>query len=605
MRYYEIAILSRPLQLTYQSDQPLSPGTIVKIQVRSKMERGVVIREVQKPDFKCSDVQDQEDRFFSKEQLDIAKFISTYYVTTLGETLGLFVPFRGSIPPVDCVPLCNVRLSKEQQNAYEALGKRSLLFGDTGSGKTEIYIKLISEQLRQKKRSILLMPEISLTPQMEERLRRYFGDAVVVWHSKLTKKRRREALEKIYSGEATIIAGPRSALFLPVSDLGLIVVDEEHDDSYKAQSNPHINARDVALYMGKELGIQVVLGSATPSVSTYHKVPTVRLRGSFYEGKKSFVYDSGSGLSPLILEEISKVLESKRQSLIFLPTRAHFKYIICQQCGEAVKCPYCDVGMSVHFDRRALVCHYCNYTEFIPKSCPNCGSEELKADRIGTKEVVEELSLHFPEARIAQFDRDTITTHTKLIKTLKAFSNKEIDILVGTQMLSKGHDYPDLALSIILDIDYILAMADYRARERAMSLFVQVAGRAGRKGEGRVIVQTKQREFFESFPDYEDFIRFELEQRKDLYPPFTRLAQLGFSHRSEERAREAMEQVLKCLKSKDVAIVGYGKNAIERIAGKYRYHILLRSPSTKRLLGAIYACKNELTDVDIDPINLA
>ena len=425
---------------------------------------------------------------------------------------------------------------------------------------------------------------------------------MVVWHSKLGKKRRQEVLERIYDGRAKIIAGPRSALFLPLENLGLIVVDEEHDESYKAQNRPHINAKDVAIYMGKKLGVQVVLGSATPSVTSYYRFPSFEL-GSFKQTKKHFIFDQSRGVSETILHHLQEVLASRKQALIFLPTRAHFKYLVCQECGEAVRCPYCDVGMSLHFDKNALVCHYCEYSEAIPRSCPACASEALSAKRLGTAEVAGELAAVLDGARIAQFDRDTITTQRKLEATLRAFANKEIDILVGTQMLSKGHDYPDVALSVIMDIDYVLAQADYKARERAVALMLQIAGRAGRASDATVIVQTKNREFFANYLDYSRFLQDELQLRKDRYPPFRRLAQLNFAHKQQDRARAAMEEVLERLRGfGDVEIVGYGPNAIAKIANRYRYHILLRSASTKALLQAIYASRNDLCDVDMDPV---
>ena len=607
--FYEIAVIGSPLLLTYTSDKNIKKGSVVEISLRGRNKRGVVLQEVSKPEYECKEIESITQYIYSPFQLQLASFIATYYVTTHGEAFSIITPFKKdqkiSDPPK---PLKKVELSPKQQEALEFLKKKktALLFGDTGSGKTEIYMRYFQETIEQKKRAIFLMPEISLTPQMEERLRSYFGDAVVIWHSKLTKKRRQEALEKIYSGEATIIAGPRSALFLPVADLGLIVVDEEHDDSYKSQSNPRINARDIALYIAKSQNIPVILGSATPSATSYHKLPSFRLKGTYFaSGTKEVLIDSAEGASPLVLQELEEVLRNKKQALIFLPTRGHFKYLICNSCGQAVKCPYCDVGMSVHFDRRALVCHYCNFAVRIPSSCPNCASTELEANRVGTKEIVEELQLIFPHAKIEKFDKDAITTHSKLIKTLKAFSKKEIDILVGTQMLAKGHDYPDVALSVVMGIDYLLAMADYRARERAMALYVQVAGRAGRRDRAKVILQTKNREFFQSFSDYEEFIRFELDARKDLYPPFVRLARILFAHKNEQRAKETMEQALTCLQTHNVEIVGYGKSAIEKIASKYRYHILLRSTSAKKLLQALHACKNELAQIDIDPISFA
>ncbi len=605
--YYEVAILGKPLLLTYHSPKELENGQIVQAPIKNRLQKGVVLQKVAKPAFETLALEPIEE-YLLPWQLEFAHFIARYYVCSIGEALALFVPFQQSVEQttLSYTPTPSI-LTPQQQEALEFVKRHdiSLLFGETGSGKTEVYIEYFKEIVAKGKEAIFLMPEISLTPQMEKRLREVFGDMVVMWHSKLTKKRRIEALQKIRSGQAKIVAGPRSALFLPLKSPGLIVVDEEHDESYKAQSRPRINAKDMAIYMGKLLNIPVVLGSATPSLTSYHRYETVRLR-SFTQAKKEFVYDSGQGLSPTILDSLDEVLQRGKQALFFLPTRAYFKYLVCQECGQAVQCPFCDVGMSVHFDKRALICHYCNYTEPIVSSCPSCGSSELSAQRHGTSEIVQELRSLFPKARVEKFDRDVITTQRKLEKSLGAFAKGEIDILVGTQMLSKGHDYPDVALAVIMDIDYTLAMADFRARERAVSLFLQIAGRAGRKEEGKVIVQTKNQEFFQRYQDYELFLREELEFRRDLYPPFRRLAQLLFAHKNQEIAKRAMEEVVECLKHfEDIQIVGFGPAAIEKIAGKYRYHILLRSTSVKKLLQAIYACKNDLTEVDMDPLQIS
>ncbi len=608
MHYYEIAVLGQPLLLTYASKEELARGDIVAITVKKRATKGVVLQEVAKPSFVCKEVVKKTSFFYSATQLAIAHFIAQYYVTSIGEALALFVPFSEAQKSKKGVTIeQGVALSPQQQEALRFAKSHpvSLLFGETGSGKTEIYIALIKETIQKGKSAILLMPEISLTPQMERRLQAVFGQSVVVWHSKLTKKKKEENLAKIYDGRARVVAGPRSALFLPLEDLGLIVVDEEHDDSYKALSAPRINAKDVAIYMGKKMDVPVVLGSATPSVTSYFKYPHFRLF-KYYKSKKEFLFDSGNGLTPRIVEEIAATLQQGKQVLIFIPTRGHFKYLICQECGEAVKCPYCDVGMSVHFDKRALRCHYCNFSEFIPQRCNKCGSEELSTKRMGTSEALEELRTLFPKAVIEKFDRDAVTTQRKLETILRRFANKEIDILIGTQMLSKGHDYPDVALSVVFGLDFLLAMADFRARERAVALLLQIAGRAGRREDAKVIVQSKNEEFFRRYLDYELFVKEELEFRKDCYPPYVRMALLRFSHKNRQTAHEAMEEVLQRLKSfEKVEIVGYGANAIERIAGKYRFHILLKSSWATELLKAIYASKNELCEVDMDPLDFS
>ncbi len=613
MRYYIVAINQKPLLLTYSHQNYLEEGTLVEVEIKKRLYKGYIIKETQKPSFECKEIANVTDLYLSKNYMEIAKFISTYYFCSIGEAFGLFAPFKKNGFEKDKttysqLPIANsaIELSAEQKEALEFIKSHqiSLLFGDTGSGKTQIYMRYFQEILAKGKSAIFLMPEISLTPQMEERLREYFGSSVAIWHSKISKKKKEAILEDIHSGRVKIVAGPRSALFLPMENLGLIVVDEEHDDSYKANNRPRYNAKDLAIYFGKKLGISVILGSATPSLNSYLKFPRFRLKGSFYKGKKEFVWENElTSLTPLVIEHIKETLKNKKQSIIFLPTRANFKYLICSDCGEAVKCPYCDVGMSLHFDKRALVCHYCNFTEPIPKHCPSCSSRNLKANRIGTSEIVKELREIFKDAKIEKFDKDEITTHKKLQNTLKSFAKKEIDILVGTQMLSKGHDYPDVALSVVLGIDYILNMADFRAREKAVSLFLQIAGRSGRKEKGKVLVQTLNREFFESYLDFEKFLEDEMEFRKGLYPPFKRLAVALFSHKDRKKAQESMQEMLKKLKRfEDIEIIGFGEAPIEKIAGRYRYNIILRSDFAKAIIKAINVSKTQFCEIDIDPV---
>ncbi|HHD83406.1 MAG TPA: primosomal protein N', partial [Campylobacteraceae bacterium] len=446
---------------------------------------------------------------------------------------------------------CDIALSAKQQQAYDFVRSHetALLFGDTGSGKTEIYMKLLEDVINEGKSAIFLMPEISLTPQMQKRLKKKFGDMVAIWHSKITKKSKEKIIAGIERGEVRILAGARSTLFVPLPDLGAIIVDEEHDDSYKASNRPRYHARDVAIYMGRVLGAKVVLGSATPSLTSYHKFPFFRLRETFFDTQKSIIFThEEEGISERIMHELSQTLAQNHQAIIFLPTRANYKYLTCIDCGKFVECPFCSVGMSIHRERNALRCHYCNYMQRIPSECPACGGRHLKTNRMGTAQVVMELSEKFPEKRFVKFDRDEVTTQTKLKKILKAFNDHEIDVLVGTQMLSKGHDYHDVRLAVVFGIDTILAQADFRARERAMSLLLQVAGRSGRKGEGKVIVQTANAEFFAHYiDDYEKFLKEELASREGLYPPFRKLMKFMIAHKSKAKALEILERLQVCL----------------------------------------------------------
>lgn len=610
MYYYKVALLSSPLDLlTYASESELELGLLVEVQLQNRTLSGVLISTCKEPDFKTNTIQLQSEYIFSKEQLALAKFIASYYICSFGDALSLMVAYQKSNTKnyVQNYSQSTIELSSKQNSALEFLQnhKTSLLFGDTGSGKTEIYMKYFQQMIEQNKRSIFLMPEISLTPQMGKRLEEHFGDAVVMWHSKLTKLQRKKSLEKIYDESAYIIAGPRSALFLPIENLGLIVVDEEHDDSYKSSSRPRYNARDIAIYMGKLYNIPVVLGSATPSLGTYTKFPHVRLKGGHYSSDKEFIYEkSVENLTPLIYSHLEKTLHAKEQSIVFLPTRANFKYLICGDCGHMFECVYCSVGMSIHQKSHALKCHYCNFTQAIPQICPTCKSANLTSTRLGTAEAVKNIAENFQDAKVEQFDRDVITTSNKLKKALKRFNDNEIDILVGTQMLSKGHDYHGVTLAVVFGMDNMLNMSDYRAREKALSSLIQVAGRSGRAKNATVLVQSFNEDFFKTYiENYELFLEEEKHFREGLYPPYKKLCRILFSHKNGLKATQEMQKMQEQLvRFPNIEVVGYGKCAVERVADKYRFEILLRSDKSTELIKAISTCRSSLAEIDMDPI---
>ena len=608
--YYKVAILSSPLSpLTYRYEEKLQRGACVGVSLRGKRYEAVILEDTSEPDFTTSDVLDTKESFYAKEQLVTAEFIAGYYVCSLGEALSLMLPYISNIqktPSSHNIPT-SIELSKQQNKALDFLQQHpvSLLFGDTGSGKTEIYMKYFEQMIAQGKRCVFLMPEISLTPQMALRLEEHFGDKAVMWHSKLTPLQKKKALQQIHSQEAYIVAGPRSALFLPLQDLGLIVVDEEHDDSYKASSRPRYNARDIAIYMGKIYKIPVVLGSATPSLSSYVKFPSVRLKGGYFSSTKEFVYENAvEGISQTIVDNLRDTLKAQEQAIVFIPTRANFKYLICKDCGHTYECVFCSVGMSIHQKSNALKCHYCNYTQAIPQVCPKCQSSALVSSRIGTAEAVLNLQEEFKEAKIEQFDRDVITTQNKLKKALQRFNDKKTDILVGTQMLSKGHDYHGVTLAVVLGMDNMLNMSDYRAREKALSSLLQVAGRSGRKKNAKVIVQTFNEEFFKTYvDDYEAFLEAEKEFRKELYPPYKKLCRVLFSHKNGLKAQEQMHKMSDMLQGLSfVEVVGSGKCALEKIANKYRFEILLRADKSTDIMKALRMCKVDLAEIDMDPI---
>jgi len=599
---------------------------IIFVPLKTTVKEAVVLSEVEKPTFKTEDIVSISDRYYTPEQMDIAKFISEYYFSSFSEAISLFLPHRRSGCPhpdnnlqkeISDIHIENVgertprpTLTNIQQKAYESILKKdkSLLFGVTGSGKTEIFISLFAKMIEEGKTSIFLMPEISLTPQMEKRLKVYFGDRVAMWHSKLTKKKKASILQGIEEGSICIIAGARSALFVPLSNLGLIVVDEEHDDSYKAMTRPRYHARDVAVLMGAKLGAKVLLASATPSMSSYHKYDVVRLEKPFIETKKTYRFITGNSIDNTILSALDKNYKKQAQSLLFLPTRGNFKYLYCKSCGKTHLCPYCSVGMALHRNRKHLKCHYCNFTEMITDTCTQCGHTPLSSERMGTQEAIEIIGSAIEGIQVEQFDKDSITTTKKLKEALGRFESGQSHVLLGTQMLSKGHDYANITLSVIMGLDYILGLADYRARERAMSLLFQIAGRSGRNFEAEVIVQTGDADFFREYlKDYEVFIKDELAflEMAD-YPPFVSLSRILIAHKDEVKAgKTTLDTVTKLKAFKDIEIVGSGKAPVERIANKYRFHILLRSKNRVPLLKALHAVDCREIEIDFDPVEFS
>ena len=614
MNYYEVAILKSPLQnLTYESEEIIENGSLVEVILanRKNSNLAVVIKKVDKPDFKCSTILSIKDEFYTDFMLEIADFVSKYYICSMGFALSLFQAFNKNIvyENSSIEYKKEITLSSFQQEAKDFLDskKQALLFAKTGAGKTEIYIKTIKEILKQGKQAVFLMPEISLTPQMEKRLEEVFDSSVAIWHSKVTAKRKKEILNKLQNGDIKLIAGARSALFLPYSNLGLIIVDEEHDNSYKSDTTPRYNAKDLAIFIAKKFDLRLILGSATPSINSFYKIPYFELDKTFYETKKSYIFENSSqNISNKTLELIKKSIENKNQTIVFLPTRANFKHQICFDCGKSVECPFCSVSMSLHKNDLALKCHYCGFAQKIPEFCPSCKTGIVRNHRVGTAEIEELLKNEFPNSIIKRFDKDSVNSEKSLKKILDEFNQNKIDILVGTQMLSKGHDYHNVKLAVVLGMDSLLNMSSYKARENALSLLLQISGRSGRNGFGEVVIETKNEEFFKYYleeSNYKEFLNSELEFRKDLYPPFVKLARVVLSSTNGLKIKEELNEIVKDLKNnKDIEVVGFGECAIFRIANKYRYEVVIRSKDVKALLNALHYLKSSNISIDMDTI---
>ncbi|TQR30654.1 primosomal protein N' [Campylobacter sp. MIT 99-7217] len=617
MNYYELALQGYHLQnLVYESELELEELSEVLVDLANKKNiPAIVLKKCQKPKFNTKVILESTDKSLSKEQFELASFISYYYTCSLGFVLGFFETSK----KYECKKITKLNkptLSKDQEKALEFIKTQqsSLLFADTGSGKTEIYITLIKECLEEGKQALFLMPEIALSSQISKRLNVYFKDHFFLWHSKITKPKKKKSLESLENGDIALIVGARSALFLPFSNLGLIIVDEEHESSYKANNNPRFNARDLALFLGSKTGARVVLGSATPSLTSFYKQPSFRLKGTFFESKKEFIFDENElCLSSTILREIRRSLRAKKQAVIFLPTRANFRQIMCQNCGQSIKCPFCSISLSLHKNKNALKCHYCGFSEPLIKLCPHCQGSLLEARKMGTAELVkllqDALEDEFKGVVIHKFDSDEITSFTKLERILKEFNEGKIQILVGTSMLAKGHDYHSVDLSVILGLDEYLFRPNYKALEESLALAMQVAGRAGRKGDARVLIQTKQRAFFEKYiQDYDSFLQDELEARNPLYPPFSRLLRVIIQDKDKKKAETLCQNIALNLKDiKELEIVGSGACAIEYINAKFRFYVLLRSSSYKALIKAsrlAYSLDKDLI-IDMDPVDFS
>ena len=614
MNYYELAILKSPLQnLTYESEEIIENGSLVEVILakRKNSNLAVVIKKVDKPDFKCSTILSIKDEFYTDFMLEIADFVSKYYICSMGFALSLFQAFNKNIvyENSSIEYKKEITLSSFQQEAKDFLDskKQALLFAKTGAGKTEIYIKTIKEILKQGKQAVFLMPEISLTPQMEKRLEEVFDSSVAIWHSKVTAKRKKEILNKLQNGDIKLIAGARSALFLPYNNLGLIIVDEEHDNSYKSDTTPRYNAKDLAIFIAKKFDLRLILGSATPSINSFYKIPYFELDKTFYETKKSYIFENSSqNISEKTINLIKKSIENKNQTIVFLPTRANFKHQICFDCGKSVECPFCSVSMSLHKNDLALKCHYCGFAQKIPEFCPSCKTGIVRNHRVGTAEIEELLKNEFPNSIIKRFDKDSVNSEKSLKKILDEFNENKIDVLVGTQMLSKGHDYHNVKLAVVLGMDSLLNMSSYKARENALSLLLQISGRSGRNGFGEVVIETKNEEFFKYYleeSNYKEFLKSELEFRKDLYPPFVKLARVVLSSTNGLKIKEELNEIVKDLKNnKDIEVVGFGECAIFKIANKYRYEVIIRSKEVKAILNALHYLKSSNISIDMDTI---
>jgi primosomal protein N' (replication factor Y) (superfamily II helicase) len=536
-------------------------------------------------------------------------------------------------------------LNPHQQQAFDAIRRALagaqfqafLLEGVTGSGKTEVYLNAIDAALAMGRGALLLVPEIALTPAVAGQFHHRFGERVAILHSAFHDSERAQEWRRIRAGQASVVVATRSGVFAPVQNLGLIIVDEEHDQSYKQQETPRYHGRDVAVVRARNAGAVVVLGSATPSLETRHnaergkytrlvlparieqrpmpEVSIIDMRREFLETRKQATF------SRALIDAVTERLENGEQTMLLLNRRGFSSFVACRACGERLQCVNCSVTLTYHKRDRRMLCHYCNYAAAVPDRCPKCSSEYLQFIGIGSERVEQELGAIFPKARIARLDRDTVGGKRDYETILAGFRDRHFDMLVGTQMIAKGHDIPNVTLVGIVNADVGLGLPDFRAAERTFQLLTQAAGRAGR-GEtpGIVLIQTINPEHYAiqcaAEQDYEKFYRKEIEFRRLMYyPPFGALANLIIRSANEEDALKRSAALGRLLNPapEGVRVMGPAPAPVLRVKTEYRYQVLLKTSSRKRLsevLGDVrqFAATERWTPanlaIDVDPMTL-
>lgn len=601
------------------------------------------------PEEKIRDISKILDKepLFNSELYEIAKWISSFYLCSIGEAVFSMIPsgkreslqagfsFENELSVSKKNTLSAEQFAAVQSITESAATKKNqyhYLYGPTGTGKTEVFLSAASKILEMGKGVIYLVPEISLTQQVIEAVVQRFGNTAAVLHSGLTPSQKLTQWRKILNRECRIVIGARSAVFAPVPDLGLLIIDEEHDGSYKSANTPRYHARQAAMFRANLLGIPLVMGSATPSVEAWKLIEEKKITSHFLTKRlsggampKINVIDlskcpPNGCISNELAQEISKTLEEKKQTILFLNRRGFTHFFRCQTCGFEMKCKNCSVSMTYHKSDNRLKCHYCGWSIQPPQTCPQCSSLDVGYSGFGTEFIESETHAKFPNAKIIRIDTDSLTKKGELQEKLDAFKKGEYDIMLGTQMVAKGLNFPKLQLVGVLLADTGLHMPDFRASERTFSLITQVSGRAGRYfPDGKVLVQTynplREPIYYACSQKVSDFYKYELNQRKLLsFPPYSRLVRLVFRSPSQSKALKCCNEASEIISNelgKNGYILGPSECPVTKIAMNYRYQIILCGKNIKYLQEA---CKKLLYDYthnqavyiecDVDPINL-
>lgn len=581
------------------------------------------------------------DSLFGPTTLELAEWVSTMYFCSLGEALGAMLPSgrRESAQPSTEIDDFEIEdhalvLSEEQEEALGMIMSQTAgttyLYGPTGTGKTEVFLQAAERTLGEGRSVIYLVPEIALTGQVVRAARMRFGAACAVIHSRLTPSEKLAEWRRIQSGEARMVIGARSAVFAPTADLGLIVIDEEHEGSYKAGASPRYHARQAGMFRAAHEKARLVLGSATPSVEAWHAcqrgdMHLARLRGRLGGGAFPSVElidmrGESSAISSCLADALRETKASGRQSILFLNRRGFSHFFSCNTCGAELQCKHCSVSLTYHKEQNQLICHYCGYRTSPPSACPECGSLDIGWKGFGTERVEEELAAKFPDWRIARLDADTVGKRGSLEKTLEDFRAGAYDVLLGTQMVAKGLNFPGVQTVGVIMADAGLNLPDFRASERVFSLIVQVSGRAGRSDhEGRVFIQTFRPENpvirLAADRDIETFYARELGMRQAQdFPPFARVARIVLRSRDKIKAQGAARQLAALARTvlpEGVELLGPAECPLGMIASSYRWQVLLRAHTLSLVHGAAQALLKDFrppasvhVEVDIDPVQL-
>lgn len=649
MNYYELVPLlyigNKNDTLVYQSENNLKSGQAVIISVRNKKLTGIIIKKVAKPSFETKDIIEVifERPVLNSALLKTASWMSEYYASTLTSVFQTMLPVditkkrrdlknNEKRPDLDKPPVPTPdqgRIIKAIESCAD--DKPHLLFGVTGSGKTEIYLKLIETVLNKGQQVIVLVPEVSLTAQAMNRFQARFGNRVALFHSYLKETERFASWKAIFDGEKDIVVGSRSALFAPLKNLGLVIIDEEHESSYKQDQSPRYHAIKTAQKICQLGKAKLLLGSATPSFESYFKalngqyhlhkldkrihgdtmplVQVVDMRNEYQSGNKSIFSD-------IMLKRINENLTEKKQVLLFLNRRGMSTFVSCRDCGYVVKCPNCDLPLTFHFNNLNLVCHHCDYKGTLPTLCPNCQSAAIKYFGTGTQRVEQELiKLIDKKFTIGRMDRDTTRKQDSHYQIYEDFATKNVDILIGTQMITKGWDFPNVGLVGIISADTMINFPDYNASERTFNLLTQVAGRTGRgEAAGEVILQTYNPDHpaikYASKHDFNGFFEQEIKNRKELnYPPFAHLIKLMYNNKDIEQAKDDLESInerINLVFNNSLDIVGPSPAFIPKIANKYRWQLVIKTDDEKiiNIVNKLPDLLNNNWIIDVDPIGI-